>query len=358
MSRNCGLETLERRIDSIPHHLREAFDSPLPGSLVPPGVNKFVTTGIGSSEAHARYLAVLLNRSGVCSAEFLPTVSFYGLTIQPRRDTHLFVFSQGLSPNARIALNRRDRFAGMTLVTSSTAEGQRQAGKEDRASLLDTLQREGVSIIRYPMENEFEILPRVVGPICGYLTSWRIAESLGAPMGSLQLAPLLNPNPESTLPDTQSLNDCSRELLEGTDFYFTNSTSLYAQNLSAKVLETVFRPPPRIRDVIDFAHGPFQANRVEPGHSWIFTADEPEEADLLDRLGPLFGKIENPTVVVSPLPEPLAIFFYEHFLNRVVLQAAKAAGHDLVNWPGKGEDGEGYSLHQPYGPNGNRKTSP
>jgi creatinine amidohydrolase len=345
-----GLDILAQRIAEVPQYLQQTLACPLSRPFGAAGRRQVVTTGIGSSEAAAKYLTALLNRSDCVSAEYLPTAAFYGELSATTCGKELIVFTQGLSPNAQIALERRDQFAGLTLVTSSTLDGQRLSGKIDRADLLQKLASEGATIITHPLEDEFEILPRIIGPICALLTAWRLAQSILCDNAStaVPIESMLQQVWEAPLPADDVLDRCAVELLAGTDFYFTNSSSLYAQNLTAKVLETVFRAPPRLRDVFDYSHGPFQSERAHPKHRWVFTGDLPAELDLYTRLQPLFERIDAPTIIRSPLPEPFAIFYYERFLNEVVLRAVSLAAYDLVDWPGKGEDGEGYALQHAY----------
>ncbi|MGZ0654226.1 hypothetical protein ACWPKS_01340 [Coraliomargarita sp. W4R72] len=348
MTQHRGLEILAQRIEEVPQWLQQTLGKAFPEPFPAGQVRQVVTTGIGSSEAAAKYLSALLNRIPAVHSEYLPTAAFYGELPAATEQKHLIVFTQGLSPNAQIVLERIDHFAGLTLVTSSTPEGQRNAGKLDRAALLESLDRAGATILTHPMEDEFEILPRIIGPICALLVAWQIAQSIQPNESAAQVQGHLHCVWEAELPADKILNQCAQELLIGTDFYFTNSSSLYAQNLSAKVLETAFCAPPRVRDVLDYSHGPFQAERVSPKHRWIFTSEAPAEVDLLDRLRPLLERINAPTIVRSPVPEPFAIFYYERFLNAVVLRAAKLSGQDLIDWPGQSEDGEGYSLQHAY----------
>ncbi|WOO40652.1 hypothetical protein [Rubellicoccus peritrichatus] len=349
MSTTLGHETLKVRIESIPGHLQSILRAPPPQVKALKQAPSVVTTGLGSSEATARYLTSLLNRSGTVRSEFLPHSVFYGELPSYENRPHIVLFSQGLSPNTEIVLAQRHHFSGLTLVTASTPEGQEKAGKPKRAQILRDLIAEDNTIVRHPIENEYEILPRVVGPICAELTCLRIASEV--------LSPSMLPLPdESTLisacrgpfllPD--ELDAWATELLEGVDFFFTNRESTYAQNLAAKILETIFRPLPRLYDAFHYSHGPFQVDRSLGGRKWIFAGPEKSAIDLVKRLTPLFQRTGPTRVIQSPLPEPYALFYYEQFLNTVVLRAAEIAQVDLINWPGKGEDGEGYSLSQPY----------
>jgi hypothetical protein len=332
------------------------MDSPppvLPRSL---GNRRLLATGVGSSEAAARYLVSLLNEGGM-TAEFRPLSFFYAPTVEGvEPGTTLALFSQGLAPNSGIALAHRHRFAQTLLFTAATPEGQRAGGKEGRAALLETLMSEGATIIRHPMEDEYEILPRVVGPVCAMAAAYRTAQVLvpgrfadeGGP-GLADVLPLFeDPFPrrgaESQPPGMDPWVD---DLLSGVNFLFTNTSSLYGQNLSCKVLETLFQPPPTLSDALTYSHGPFQLDCVHPRPKWLLTSSSPEEVELTRRLTPLLERAGPLRVFRAALPAPLAIFHYEAFLNQLVLSVLERHPVDLIDWPGKGADQEGYEIDQP-----------
>ena len=66
----------------------------------------FLVTGTGSSEAHARYLVHLLNRHARRPAEFMPLSGFCDMPADLGRGRVLVVISQGVSPNAQVAIDR------------------------------------------------------------------------------------------------------------------------------------------------------------------------------------------------------------------------------------------------------------
>lgn len=341
-----GYSRMRERIDSIPGRLREMVDHPvpqLPSDLAEKGL---VATGVGSSEAAARYFVFLLQQSGV-RAVFRPQSVFYGtLPCLTGPAPYLAVFSQGLSPNAQMVLTRRSSFGGTLLITSATAEGQRRADKADRADLLEQLEREGATVMVHPMENEYEILPRFVGPVCSMMA---VAQMVGHLNPELcPLCQLLNKLPDMGNDLSKAeLGARGKDLLSGTNFFFTNSTSQYAQNLSCKILETLFRPAPGIYDALTYAHGPFQLDSVKKGANWIFCADDSNELELVETLFPLFERGGACRVITSPVPPPLSIFYYEFFLNSLLLHTLETLDVDLIDWPGKGLDGEGYGIREP-----------
>jgi hypothetical protein len=341
-----GMEWVRQRIESLPTHLRHQLDTSLP--KLPPDLKTFgvLATGVGSSEAAARYLVYLCNRIGI-TAEFQPLSYFYGKIQLPHgQKPYLVVFSQGLSPNSGIVLKQRHHFSGTILFTSSTPEGQRAEGKPDRAELLESLAEEGASIILHPMQNEYDILPRFVGPLCAFFSVSLLMEKIspGCLGGMEQLRAI--PDILETI-GIMDIEGWVADLQSGLSFWFTHAGSQHAQNLSCKILETLFISPPLIGDVLSYSHGPFQLNIQDNKPAWIFTSGDPVEQQLLQRLLPLYKRAGPCKIITSPLPPALSIFYYEAFLNHLLLEALKDSSVDLVNWPGKGEDSEGYSINSP-----------
>ncbi len=341
-----GYSRMRERIDSIPGQLREVLAKPpppLPPDLADKGL---VATGVGSSEAAARYVVFLLQQAGV-RAVFWPQSVFYGsLPTLTGPSPYLAVFSQGLSPNAQMVLARRQLFAGTLLVTAATVEGQRRAGKESRAILLEQLTNEGATLAVHPMENEYEILPRFVGPVCSMWMAGLLVEGLfsGVRLGSHLLNKFFC---EDHHLSESEMDAWGTDLRSGANFFFTNSTSQYAQNLSCKILETLFRPSPGLYDALTYAHGPFQLDYANKGANWIFCTEDPNEQQLVETLTPLFKRGGSCRVITSPVALPHAIFYYEAFLNSLLVHTLKTLDVDLVDWPGKGLDGEGYEIWKP-----------
>lgn len=348
-SEGSGVDLLEARIAAIPDHARAFLASAWPDlERLPPGQG-VVCTGLGSSEAAARYAVALLGRRGRRPVRFAPVSEFYGDPPFDPEGQVLVVFSQGLSPNSRIPLRRRREFARTVLVTSATVEGQRRRGRADRADFLGTFAEEGGMVWRHPPEDEFTILPRVIGPFCALLAAHRLARGLeGSGIPEPPGEPLWRDLPAGGPREAAETDAWAREILEGCDFYFTGGLSGYAGNLACKAMECVLRPPPRSYDVFDYAHGPFQADRAAPRHRWIFAGSSEAEADLLERLLPLFRRAGPCRVLRSVLPAPFEIFGFELLLDRIVARAAVLAEVDLRDWPGKGEDGAAYDLARPF----------
>ena len=98
-----GLVEFEARVAAIPRVLHENANTTIaPLAFHPRGVRRILVTGIGSSAGHAHFLASVLSQELGLPAQFVSTGS---LAVEPPRSHAsdvLIVFSQGLSPNARI----------------------------------------------------------------------------------------------------------------------------------------------------------------------------------------------------------------------------------------------------------------
>jgi len=341
-----GYPLVCERLDGLPQLLSEQLDAPCPALPADVAERGVWAVGAGSSEAAARLLVQTLQRGGIPAA-FQPLSLFYReLPPLPDPAPYLAVFSQGLSPNAGIPLHHRRAFAGLILFTAATPDGQRDAGKADRAELVETLQQEKVVIWPHPLENEYTLLPRFIGPVCVQLAVCQFCETLLP--GCLGGLNALRSIPDLFLQQFDGDPEPWREELErGVTFYFTNECAEAAQNLSYKCMETLMVPPPALVDALTYSHGRFQRDALHSGPAWVFTAIDPDERDLLQTLRPLFKKNGKFRVIESPLPPPLALFYFEAFLNALCREILRESSVDLIDWPGKGEDGPGYAVHQP-----------
>lgn len=330
---------MKRRIEAVPEAVVDTLYGPAdPVELRAP----VVVTGLGSSQCASRLLAGLLTSQQGLAALYVPTTEFFRGT-HARGET-LVVFSQGLSANARIALARRRDYNHCVLVTSSTEEGLRAAGKDEPLDLLRTLLDEGVAVVRHPLEDEYTLLPRFIGPACALACAIRMAGGYAAPPRDV-----LRKAWVAAVADAEAALDWTGDLAAVPEWNFSGAAVEYCGNLQAKVMECLFVRLPQARDMLEFSHGGFQANCHRPAPQWIFGEASPADDDLLAKLRPLFTDKPHPLRVVrSPLAFPFNLLYYECFLNRLLLEAVARQGVDLIEWPGKGRDGAGYGLSAPY----------
>lgn len=337
-----GHQLLRQRLEQIPAVLADML-ARAPRPLLPAttGSRRFIVTGTGSSEAHARYLEMLLNLHTEKAACYLPLSGFTD-THQPAfSGKTLVVFSQGVSPNAQIALRRRRDFAHTILFTATNPETARRAGKPDRARLLQDLLDDGGELVEFPLAEEYSTLIRFVGPMAGYLACLQFVAQLSAcrfhPPGEQDILPLLQAEPPAELVDA-ILHHADR-FANGFSLVTAAPISDFAQNLACKFMEGLFWPCPPISDFLQFAHGPFQQITAHPRPVLILQGNSPIETELVGRsLGMLRTVGLDAFVLRVDAPPLTSIFGFEAALNRLVFQAIVARQVDQVNWPGKGRD--------------------
>ena len=303
---------------------------------------RFIVTGTGSSEAHARYFCQLINlytqRTAICQ----PLSAFVDPSAHSAwRNKTLVVFSQGLSPNAQIALQRRREFAHTILFTATTPEVARQAHKPERARMLQNLVEAGGELVRFPLSEEYSTLIRFVGPMCGYLAALQFV----ARLDGCSFAP---PRPEQVLPPLDSapppelvaaMQDHPQRFAQGFNLLVSAPVSDYAQNLSCKFMEGVFWQAPLISDILQFAHGPFQQMTAHPHPVVILHSTSPAEDELVHRSQAMLAGVGvRAWVLPVDAPPLLAIFGFEAAFNRLVLKLMQHYQTDQLNWPGKGRD--------------------
>jgi creatinine amidohydrolase len=327
----AGYDLLADRVARLPELLRASGAIEWPAS--PPGpVRRWVTTGVGSSAAHARFLAHLLAEHLGLDARDVPLSAFLGAPPAGAAEDGLVVVSQGLSPNARLALAQRRQWRQVVVLTA--------AEDETRRPLLAELRADGVPVLRFAGAEEFGTLVRVVGPMAGYLAAVRFAERLGfaAPARlDAVLAALAR-----VVPPAVTVDERLAFLASGTYVGLT-------QNLQYKVLEGMLLPFPPVWDLLHVAHGPFQQAFPHPTTFLALArADAPGEGALLDRFaGMLDPRRHRLVVTTATLPGPLAILEHEAALNALLLRVLQERGINQTRWPGRGREAPLYDLERP-----------
>lgn len=337
-----GHQLLASRLAQIPAVLAGMLARPAaplkPATLASP---HFIVTGTGSSEAHARYLATLLNLYTDRPASYLPLSGFTSSRREAFAGKTLVVFSQGVSPNAQIALNRHREFAHAILFSATTPEVAAAAGKPDRAALLRRLREAGGELIVFPLAEEYTTLIRFVGPMAGYLACLQFSARLAGCRFRIPAAdailPLLAAEPPEDL--LRAMLDTPEKFARGFNLVCAAPISEFAQNLACKFMEGVFWPCPPISDFLQFAHGPFQQMSAHPRPVVILQGDSTLEAELVERSVRMLAEAGLPAHVVRVNAPPLySIFGFEAAFNRLVFALMQRLGTDQVNWPGKGRD--------------------
>lgn len=337
-----GHELLAERLKMIPEILGEMLargPKPLKSSTL--NRERFIVTGTGSSEAHARYLATLLNLHTDRAAAYLPLSGFVDAPASNFSGKTLVVFSQGVSPNAQIALQRGADFAHRILFTATTPEAALAAGKPDRAQMLHTLLDDGGEVVEFPLAEEYTTLIRFVGPLAGYLAALQFAGQFPESRAPLPCTETLTPLLTATAPANLRDAMCNLPSAFASGFNLITAAPIsdYAQNLACKFMEGLFWTCPAISDFLQFAHGPFQQMTAHPKPAVILQGNGPGEAEMVKRsVDMLRGVGAHAYVLQVDAPPLLSIFGFEAALNEVVFAAMQHLRVDQINWPGKGRD--------------------
>jgi creatinine amidohydrolase len=344
-SDSLGHELLAQRLGDLPAHLEAMLRNPpsRPGLPLP---RRAVVTGIGSSEAHARYLVWLLNTFTEIAAEFVPLVQFVHWVGEEFSDRTLILFSQGLSQNIRLALNQRAHFGHTVLFTAVTDSGLRAAGRTDRAELLGQLREGGVEIVPFRMEDEYDILIRVVGPACGFVAARQwvglLAGNRLPPLHSQDVLAAYSRS-DSAAP-VAAFEQRHAEFRNGFVLLVSPVLLHCGHNLISKFVEGLYWPAPTVTDLLSFAHGPYQQLAAAPRPVVILHTETSPKLDLRNRALTMCASLKIEPIVVSLAgSRTLAPLEAEALFNPVILRLSQLLGVDQRNWPGKGLDGPLYA---------------
>ena len=141
-----------------------------------------VTTGIGTSEGHARHLAEVSSRWLDQPARFATTGSLLAGPAPGAEADWLVVFSQGLSANARYALCDLESWGGVLLLTGLPGQDDPELLdlQDEKRAWLETLAKAGVVQLDLGCGTEYGTLLRVIGARVGYAAGWSVLRSLCA----------------------------------------------------------------------------------------------------------------------------------------------------------------------------------
>ena len=308
-----------------------------------------VTTGIGTSEGHARHLAEAAVRWLGQPARFASTGSLMRGAPPNSKEDWLVVFSQGLSANARHAFRDLAQWGGVVLVTGvSPASVDKAEEISENLAWQRDLEARGVIRIDMGCGTEYGTLLRVVGARVGYAVAWSFLRTLARrrlrslDALTIDLKRLWKAQADAILeskrvfPEAESMAPffaAERSLLLVAD----GGALELADQLSLKLAEGMLRPQPRCVDVLQFAHGPLQSLARRPTSIlYLSHVDpDPDAADWLRRFREsLDPALHDLRILRAQLPLPFAVVEYEAMLDECVLRVLEETGDDVVDWPG------------------------
>jgi creatinine amidohydrolase len=363
-----------------------------------------VTTGIGASEGPARVLAWLLQHVVGLRAGFRPLSQL--LAESPRRESALLVlFSQGLSPNAQLALALAPRFHKLLVYTSvrpdaavvgrpeaatpSTpsprpperpAERSVERSAERSTSLAIRLAaaiRDGALVAVLPPTPptvEDQLFLRVLGPAAATLAAVQLAAAWAAQRGAAPGWPTAQVPAAVARAFAEARTRCAlfagslveRRLLPADEVRTNGLGALFAalpglpiallttagygelcHGLRLAFVEGAGLREPALWDVLGFAHGPLQQAFHQP--TLLLGLRRPAEAaaPLWSRLRRVLAGQHMLLELPATLPAPLSLLEHQVQIGALVLEALRVVDWDLLRWPGQGQDQLLYGLRDP-----------
>jgi len=281
-----------------------------------------VVTGIGGSEAPARMMAELLRAHAGTSARFVP-LSAFTPGAPPLEGAALVVFSQSLSPNARLALERAPAFAHASLFTSVRG-----------GPLRARFEAAGGQVIALPPESEQGTLVRVVGPLAAMLAA---ALHTGA-ASPLDVEPLLHAiaDAPARLPPVAHRGNIAFVTAGGYGELCHAAKNVWLEALGAR--------EPAMWDVLGVAHGPFQ-QFFDSETLLVALEREGEERALFDRLERMLVPGRHTLVRLrSSLPRAVAPIDHLAQVIELVCRRLDASPRDLGGGLDSGLDAPLYEL--------------
>jgi hypothetical protein len=323
-----GFELIERRIEAVETLLPPFLAEDLPEISLPEGL--VTLSGIGSSKAHGEFLAHLLNQVPGYTAR---VSEIHPDSNPPETEGSRIVFSQGLSANANGIIQQQIRDGAGIVFTAVTERGAADSGKKHVQETYRQMQEAGIDIVTMPLENEYQVLIRTVGPFFGYLAAYKTAQSIAPetfePLDEQSLLQMLSAAKEK---GEAMLKLTSRdELASNVHFVtFPPNTNMLG-NLGMKFIEGAFLDRPAVSNIIEFDHGPFQNIARKGGTVFLFhggsTAESRFANELQNGLRSLHGGSGAPAIeVTSSLPENLQILEFEMIFNHFMLGLMKQGG--------------------------------
>ncbi len=338
-AKGCTVEELRRRIGAIPEMCAEVITSTPPWGVDRLVGRPIVVTGAGLAEGPARLLVTLWREWLDLNARFVPLSAF---AVRAPRAEVLVVVSQGLSPNARLAMGCVERFESASVLTSAP---HGNAPSPDQAAALAAWRRGGGEVWSLPPNAEEGMLLRVQGPMMMMVAAVHWSHKMGADFGEglqrigecLERAHERAPRGRAAALRAQHVIllgcGCHDEVVHG---------------LGWKLMEGLWRPAPQVFDVLQLVHGPLQAFWGEEATVVALTHRRvPKHHAIWRRMQDVLRPHHEVAWLESEASMPLALLEHEMMLNALICEALKDEPRDLSAWPGKGHDGPLYDLCDP-----------
>ena len=291
-------------------------------------------TGIGTSESHAKYLMYLIKKYPQMESknmEFIPLIQFYENS--RKYNGTLVIFSQGLSPNTHIVFEKFD-YKSILLFTATTINNK----NKKKVNILNKLQKDNSNyIVNFPIEDEYTTLIRIIGPLCGYLYSFKfIKDLLDFEIDERTKNYLYKLYINNTIwtPNEQFISSMvqNRRICILCDSESKN----YLYNIKCKFIEGVFFENVIMCDYFEFVHGTYQNLEYNMSNGIItdIIIFKGKREDIISKLQVML-KQYNVWILDNDLRDDLKVIHYEVALNYLISQIMNRLNIDQINWKGK-----------------------
>lgn len=318
----ASIGVLRERIARLSDHVREVIERPWDDAIAALSED-VVVTGVGASTGPARLFAWLLAHRLRLGARFVPLSAFAGES--PPSARTLVVVSQGLSPNARLALRHAPRFEQVLVLTST------RPSNSEPGLMLAEVQARGGAVVVLPPEAEEGMLLRVVGPATAALAACAIVEHARGADDLRSIAAKL-PRVIASAAERAALA-CARLSSEELDgpcaFVSTGIDPAALQAHRWKWLEGLRAGEPFGWDLMEIAHGPIQS-AWRPMPFLVLESADGVAGDLLGRLERVLAPGGHPRAVLrSELRFPFSFADHDAQLDALLLRVLDERPRDL-----------------------------
>jgi hypothetical protein len=337
------LKLLEQRCFSTPGHLRHLSTAPLElvQGILQTASSTFVT-GIGASEGPARLLVSCLSSSAEKPAQFIPLSGLvagdHAAWTAGGQAAVLVIFSQALSPNARMALEAGRDFSATILVCSSDVVIDASIRSASGMNL---------HVVTHPPEGETGFLLRVTGPAIASAIALGLAALVTTENTAVEVreqwlacADAMEMRIHTPHPDVDLVKQPPIFLVYGQGGIERNHL------LRWTLLEILQQCDPPVWDMLNFAHGAFQ-NIFETSRTIIVPRSLQDSflEELIRRLHDMLRQTRHTLLdIPSELPRPWSMLEHLATVQAFVLEHLRRNPRDLCAWPGRGCDGALYLL--------------
>ena len=296
---------------------------------------RWALSGIGASEGVARAAAAWIQREGAARAEFVPFSKWLCQPSSTLGFDGVVVFSQGMSPNARIATARAPKSSTRILVTASPSH----------PAALDA-RGEGWLLCTHEPADEGALLVRLTGPSCALTVARALADAVAAAQrsnggGSLSAERAFERGVEvgrsiASAMDVSALEHVRAMLCAAGD----DETH---GGLAWVWMESTLCAPVALWDLLGFAHGPYQS--LFDQRATLIALEQASHGALVDRVASMLDR-DRHTLVRVRADElgPFTVFSHLGSLWALAIALLERRPRDLHPWPGKGRDKPLYDI--------------